>query len=143
MSCQSTGQEIKQSIAICSFAGTVGYAVTKIDIVKKIASDTDLPFYTVKEIVQRTFDEIIEVLVRDGKVELRNFGVFRVRKRAAKTARNPRTGERVDVAEKYIATFKPGKEMEERIGALQGVTSDQDERLANAVYSEMDAARNF
>ena len=51
--------------------------MTKKDIVKTIAADADLTQLKVKEIVQRTFDEIIETLVRDGKIELRNFGVFR------------------------------------------------------------------
>jgi len=68
-----------------------------------------------KEIVQKTFDAIIETLVREGRIELRNFGVFEVKKRAARKARNPRTGERVDVAEKFVVTFKPGKEMEEKV----------------------------
>jgi nucleoid DNA-binding protein len=74
-----------------------------------------------KEIVQKTFEAIIDTLVEDGdhRIELRNFGVFEVKKRAARKARNPRTGERVDVGEKYVVTFKPGKEMEERVLRLQ------------------------
>jgi nucleoid DNA-binding protein len=103
------------------------YAVTKRDIVNKVAWDADLTLLKVGEVVQRTFDEIIETLVRDGRIELRNFGVFKVRKRAARAARNPRTGERVDVAEKHIVTFKPGKAMKKRIEALHGVTNDHDE----------------
>ena len=54
----------------------------------------------------------------DGRIELRNFGVFEVKKRAARNARNPRTGDKVLVPEKYVVTFKPGKEMEARVGAM-------------------------
>ncbi|HUG94455.1 MAG TPA: HU family DNA-binding protein [Planctomycetaceae bacterium] len=83
-----------------------------------------------KEIVQKTFDAIVDTLVRDERIELRNFGVFEVKKRAARKARNPRTGERVDVAEKYVVTFKPGKEMEERVRQLE--QRKQAEQIAHA-----------
>ena len=71
-----------------------------------------------KEIVQKTFDAIVETLVTEGRIELRNFGVFEVKKRAARKARNPKTGDKVDVPEKYVVTFKPGKEMEERVSQI-------------------------
>src|SRR5262245_59608906 len=72
-----------------------------------------------KEIVQKTFDAIVETLVEEKRIELRNFGVFEVKKRAARKARNPRTGDKVYVPEKYVVTFKPGKEMEERVRELE------------------------
>jgi len=100
--------------------------VTKKDIVKSIAADADLTQLKVKEIVQRTFDEIIATLMRDGKIELRNFGVFKVTKRAARPARNPRTSETVNVPAKCVVTFKPGKEMAERIRQLIDVPSKPD-----------------
>ena len=65
-----------------------------------------------------SLDGIIEVLVTEGRIELRNFGVFEVRERKPRKARNPRTGKEVDVAAKRVATFKPGKMMEERIAAI-------------------------
>lgn len=68
-----------------------------------------------KEIVQWTFDAIIETLVTEGRIELRNFGVFEVKQRKPRKARNPRTGARVDVEAKNVVTFQPGKEMEERV----------------------------
>jgi len=52
-------------------------------------------------------------------MELRNFGVFEVKRRAARKARNPRTGAKVFVPEKFVVTFKPGKEMEKRIRDLE------------------------
>ena len=93
--------------------------VTKKEIVKAISEEIGLTQLKTKEIVQKTFDAIVETLVADKRIELRNFGVFEVKKRAARKARNPRTGERVDVAEKFVVTFKPGKEMEERVRKLE------------------------
>lgn len=89
--------------------------MTKKEIVKQISEEIGLTQLKTKEIVQKTFDAIIDTLVEERRIELRNFGVFEVKKRAARKARNPRTGERVDVAEKFVVTFKPGKEMEERV----------------------------
>ncbi|MCA9071263.1 MAG: integration host factor subunit beta, partial [Planctomycetaceae bacterium] len=83
--------------------------MTKKEIVKAISEEIGLTQLKTKEIVQKTFDAIVETLVREERIELRNFGVFEVKKRAARKARNPRTGERVDVAAKYVVTFKPGK----------------------------------
>jgi nucleoid DNA-binding protein len=93
--------------------------VTKKEIVKAISEKLGLTQLKTKEIVQQTFDAIVDTLVQERRIELRNFGVFEVKKRAARKARNPRTGERVDVAEKFVVTFKPGKEMEERVRQLE------------------------
>ncbi|QDU90141.1 DNA-binding protein HU [Pirellulimonas nuda] len=93
--------------------------MTKKEIVKTISEEIGLTQLKTKEIVQKTFDAIVETLVEDRRIELRNFGVFEVKKRAARKARNPRTGEKVDVAEKFVVTFKPGKEMEERVRELE------------------------
>jgi integration host factor subunit beta len=89
--------------------------VTKKEIVKQISERANLTQLKTKEIVQWTFDAIIQTLAEDGRIELRNFGVFEVRKRKARKARNPRTGEAVDVSPKNVVTFQPGKEMEEKV----------------------------
>lgn len=95
--------------------------MTKKEIVKTISEECGLTQLKTKEVVQKTFEAIIATLVGDSRhrIELRNFGVFEVKKRAARKARNPRTGERVEVAEKYVVTFKPGKEMEEQVLLLE------------------------
>ena len=93
--------------------------MTKKEIVKTISEEIGLTQLKTKEIVQKTFDAIVETLVEDGRIELRNFGVFEVKKRAARKARNPRTGTRVDVPTKFVVTFKPGKEMEEKVRLLE------------------------
>jgi nucleoid DNA-binding protein len=95
--------------------------VTKKEIVKQISDDLGLTQLKTKEIVQKTFDAIIDTLLREKRIELRNFGVFEVKRRKARKARNPRTGERVDVEPKNVVTFKPGKEMEERVRNLKDV----------------------
>ena len=64
-------------------------------------------------IVDIVFGNIVETLHRGKKVELRGFGSFRLRRREPRAARNPRTSDRVDVASKRIAYFKPGKELKE------------------------------
>jgi integration host factor subunit beta len=93
--------------------------VTKKDMAKAIADEMALTQTQVLEIVQRVLDGITETLVTEGRIELRNFGVFEVRKRKPRQARNPRTGEKVHVPEKMVVTFKPGREMEERVGQLK------------------------
>jgi nucleoid DNA-binding protein len=101
--------------------------VTKKEIVKQISDELGLTQLRTKEIVQKTFDAIIETLLREKRIELRNFGVFEVKRRKARKARNPRTGERVDVEPKNVVTFKPGKDMEERVRRLQDVPGLGDE----------------
>lgn len=92
--------------------------MTKKDIVRTISEEVGLTQQQTKEIVQKTFDAIIECLVREQRIELRNFGVFEVKPRAARKARNPRTGQQVDVPSKHVVTFKPGKFMEKRVRVL-------------------------
>ena len=93
--------------------------MTKKEIVKTISEEIGLTQLKTKEIVQKTFDAIVETLVEDHRIELRNFGVFEVKRRAARKARNPRTGDKVFVPEKFVVTFKPGKEMEEKVRLLE------------------------
>jgi DNA-binding protein HU-beta/integration host factor subunit beta len=95
--------------------------VTKKEMAKAIAGETGLTQLQVQDVVQRVFDCITETLVREGRIELRNFGVFEVRHRKPRKARNPRTGERVKVPAKRVVTFKPGREMGERVGQLKAL----------------------
>ena len=92
--------------------------MTKKDIVRTISEEVGLTQHQTKKIVQKTFDAIIDSLLREGRIELRNFGVFEVKTRAARKARNPRTGEEVTVPEKHVVTFKPGKYMESIVQRL-------------------------
>ena len=69
----------------------------------------------VENIVNAVLDEITAALTRGDRVELRGFGAFSVKNRPARTGRNPRTGQKVAVTEKYVPFFKTGKEMRERL----------------------------
>jgi integration host factor subunit beta len=100
--------------------------VTKKEIVKQISERIGLTQLKTKEIVQDTFDAIVDTLIEVGRIELRNFGVFEVKKRKARKARNPRTGEKVDVPPKFVVTFKPGKEMEERVRRMTDLPEDDE-----------------
>ncbi|MCM2371795.1 HU family DNA-binding protein [Aporhodopirellula aestuarii] len=92
--------------------------MTKKEIVRVISEELGLTQQQTKEVVQRTFDSIVETLVREGRIELRNFGVFEVKLRAARSARNPKTSQQVHVPEKFVVSFKPGKVMEQRVQEL-------------------------
>ena len=85
--------------------------MTKKDIAKKIAEETGLKQQLAQRVVQLVFDGIIKTLATEGRVELRNFGAFAVKRRKARAGRNPRTGEKVSVPERLAVTFKAGREM--------------------------------
>ena len=89
--------------------------MTKKDIVLKITDMTGIKQVDVKRIVQKTFDVIVDSLLRNEKVELRNFGVFKLKERRARFGRNPRTGQSVSVPPRRVVVFKPGLEMKNRI----------------------------
>ena len=93
--------------------------MTKKELAKAISEELGIPSLVALQAVQRVFDGITETLVQEGRIELRNFGVFEVKKRKPRTARNPRTGEKVKVPAKLVVTFKPGRKMEARVGKLK------------------------
>jgi integration host factor subunit beta len=110
--------------------------VTKKEIVRTISEEIGLTQLQTKEIVQKTFNAIVEALVEEGRIELRNFGVFEVKRRAPRKARNPRTGDKVFVPEKCVVTFKPGKEMEERVRELERRAAARTGKLKPAFAEE-------
>ncbi len=75
----------------------------------------ELRIEDVERAVDTFFNEVAESLAQGGRVELRGFGAFSTRQRDARKGRNPRTGEAVDVPEKRVPYFKPGKEMRARL----------------------------
>jgi integration host factor subunit beta len=86
------------------------------ELVQKLCSDfPDLSQREVENVVTAIFDSITDQLAGGGRVELRGFGAFSTRQRDARTGRNPRTGEAVEVDAKRVPYFKPGKEMRERL----------------------------
>ncbi|KQN26575.1 integration host factor subunit beta [Sphingomonas sp. Leaf33] len=86
------------------------------ELVQLLARDhSDLTTRDIEKIVEVFFEQIVSRLIADGRVELRGFGAFSTRARDARTGRNPRTGESVDVGAKRVPYFKPGKDMRGRL----------------------------
>ena len=96
--------------------------MTKKEMARAIAEEFDITVVVASKIVQQVFDQIVQTLETKKRIELRDFGVFEVRKKCQRIGRNPRTGDEVAVPERLIAAFKPGKEMEERIRKMAEVT---------------------
>lgn len=93
--------------------------MTKSDLIKRLAdANPHLYLRDIERIVGTVFEEISAALARGDRVELRGFGAFSVRTRGARTGRNPRTGHEVQVPNKVVPYFKTGKELRERLNAL-------------------------
>jgi nucleoid DNA-binding protein len=89
--------------------------MTKKEIVLKITEETGLKQIDVRVAVQKTFDAIVEALSKGETVELRNFGVFKVKTRKPRVGRNPKTGATVPIPEKRVVSFKSGMVMKKKV----------------------------
>jgi integration host factor subunit beta len=93
--------------------------MTKSDLIKRLAdANPHLTMRDVERIVATVFERIVAALARGDRVEFRGFGAFSTRTRGARSARNPRTGDEVSVPDKAVPHFKAGKEMRDRLVAL-------------------------
>lgn len=91
---------------------------TKREIVKTIAEKTALTQAQAAEVVQLTLESIIDTVLSDRRVELRNFGVFEVKQRQPRKARDPRTGATIEVPARQVVVWKPSRHVEERVARL-------------------------
>ena len=89
--------------------------MTKKDIVLKIAEDAELKQIDVKKVVQMALDQITAALTKGETVELRNFGVFKVKTRKSRIGRNPKTGTTVPIPERKVVAFKAGMVMKHKV----------------------------
>ena len=90
--------------------------MTKSELIAKLANENPHLFQRdVDRIVTTIFDEISNALAQGDRVELRGFGAFSIKERGSRVGRNPRTGESVEVGEKFIPYFKTGKQLRERL----------------------------
>ena len=97
----------------------------KSELVQKLADENPNLFHRdVERIVSIVFDEITDSLARGDRVELRGFGAFSVKHRPARVGRNPRSGEAVNIEEKWTPFFKAGKELRDRLNK-DGQFSDE------------------
>ena len=89
--------------------------VTKRDLVQRIAESTGVQQQKAKEVIQSFLDQIIHELSSGNRLEFRDFGVFEPKAKAPRTARNPRTGEQIQVPEKVTVKFKAGRMMKQKM----------------------------
>lgn len=99
--------------------------MTKRELVIEVAERLGFTQNEVSGIVQTTLDAITESLAEGQRLEIRNFGVFEIKTRDARMGRNPRTGQEVPIAEKRVATFKPGKALKEFVQTGQPPASEE------------------
>ncbi len=91
--------------------------MTKKEMIHQIAVDLHVDQTIVRAVVQRCLDDILDTTIKEGRLELRNFGVFEVKHRAARKARNPKTNQEVFVPAKRVLTFQAGKNVASRVKA--------------------------
>jgi DNA-binding protein HU-beta len=87
----------------------------KSDLVDAISGKAGLPKGQVQQMVDDVFDLIADGLSKGEKIDLRGFGTFSVRESAARTGRNPQTGEPISIPARRVPGFKPGKELKEKV----------------------------
>lgn len=90
--------------------------MTKSELIEKIAAvQSQLSSKDVELAVKTMLDHMAEALADGERIEIRGFGSFSLHYRAPRLGRNPKTGEKVELAGKYVPHFKPGKELRERV----------------------------
>ncbi|MGB6370673.1 MAG: HU family DNA-binding protein [Atribacterota bacterium] len=90
-------------------------ATSKEELIAKVASDTGYTKKATKKAVDSVFDNILETVSTGNMIRLRGFGTFGIRKRASRMARNPRTGEKIQVKAINVPFFKPVKKLKEKV----------------------------
>jgi integration host factor subunit beta len=104
--------------------------MTKSELIAELANaNPHLRGADIELIVATIFEEITRALTRGERVELRGFGAFTIKRRNARTGRNPRTGETVPVDEKAVPFFKAGKELRERVNRSKPAIQSSDRRI--------------
>ena len=89
--------------------------MTKKELAKKIAEEQTLPQKQAAAIVDSVFDSIISAVAAGDKVNITGFGIFESKTRAARTGRNPRTKEAVEIPAATVPSFKAGKAFKEKV----------------------------
>lgn len=89
--------------------------MNKTELINTVASQTELSKKDTTKAVDALFDTILNTLAKEEKIQLIGFGTFEVRERAARTGRNPQTGEEIQIAASKVPAFKPGKELKEAV----------------------------
>lgn len=111
--------------------------MTKRELVIQVAEKLGMTQHEVSTVIQTLFDTVTDTLVEGNRIEIRNFGVFEVKKRDARIGRNPRTGDEVPIPQKNVAFFKPGKTLKQVVQdktapALETLTQEDPPLVENA-----------
>ncbi|HBG31668.1 integration host factor subunit beta [Candidatus Macondimonas diazotrophica] len=94
--------------------------MTKSDLIEQMAKNSALPHSDVELVVKGILDMMGAALAEGDRIEIRGFGSFSLHHRPPRIGRNPKTGASVTLQEKFVPHFKPGKELRERVNALNG-----------------------
>jgi integration host factor subunit beta len=113
--------------------------VTKRELVQRVAEKTGVQQINAKEVIQSFLDEIINELAKGNRLEFRDFGVFEPKTKASRVARNPRTGDKVEVPEKTTVKFKVGRLMKKKI--QKGYDPAADDEVDSSEEDESVSAR--
>lgn len=108
--------------------------ISKKEIVKTVSERHGLTTTQTGQIIQVFMDQIIDELARGNRIEFREFGIFELKRRKPRIARNPKTGASVSVPEKTVVTFKPGKVMKAKVVDVEpaphdGVAMDDEDEV--------------
>src|SRR3954447_16966167 len=89
--------------------------MNKTELVNAVVTQTELTKKDAANAVDALFETISNTLAKEEKIQLIGFGTFEVRERAARTGRNPQTGEEIQISASKVPAFKPGKELKEAV----------------------------
>ena len=102
--------------------------MSKRELVESAATQVGVDVETARVVVRAFLDELMDALVRDGRVELRQFGVFELKERQPRRARNPRTGATVHASRKVYAQFRAGSELQRLLDQLVPEEEESDQK---------------
>lgn len=114
--------------------------MTKRELVVRVSNTLGMTQSDVARVVESMFENISKALAEGERWELRDFGVFEVKTRAARTGRNPRTGEQVPVPERKVVSFRPGKKMKEFISQTPPSEASEEARVDDPSVQSSDGS---
>ncbi len=89
--------------------------MNKADLVSKVAESTNQSKVVTRKILDNFLESVGDTLAAGNNIEIRGFGSFKVKKRKAQVARNPRTGEPVNIPSRFVPAFKPSRNLLKRV----------------------------
>lgn len=98
--------------------------ITKQSLIQEIAKSTGLVRNDIKTVVEQFLDLVGEKLIDGNTIEIRGFGTFACKPRKARPARNPRTGETVQIEERMVPTFKFSNDIKDKINSIEGILDE-------------------